>query len=190
MEPTHSSTNGVRSATGRVVFLAAVLALAATAATAAMTVRSELTAGGRVESAETWEWADLPDAFGGSQLVPGSPIVNQISAKIAEELGKRGLREVKDGEAPDVRVRFFGLTEDRLDSEQLRYRITDRITYESPIGLTARSYQEGTLVIHFIDPETGAVIWRGWATDVAPDQEKLLKKVDKAVEKILKRLPR
>lgn len=53
-------------------------------------------------------------------------------------------------------------------------------------------YDEGTLIIDFIDPKTWNLVWRGSAlaeVNRAADPEKKRKRVDEAVRRILERFP-
>ena len=59
-----------------------------------------------------------------------------------------------------------------------------------------RRYEEGTLLIDFVDARTKQLIWRGWAVGVienvgiiASDPEKAEKKISSAVRKILEHFP-
>jgi hypothetical protein len=52
------------------------------------------------------------------------------------------------------------------------------------------TYTVGTLVVDLFDTSTKRVIWRGWATDVLPDNpSKETKKLDKEIEKLFKGFP-
>ena len=56
-----------------------------------------------------------------------------------------------------------------------------------------RVYDAGTLLLDFIDTRTHTLAWRGWAEGsfdgVIDDQQWMEETIDKAVERILARLP-
>ncbi len=59
-------------------------------------------------------------------------------------------------------------------------------------GTEVRTYDEGMLLIDVLDPENGALLWRGTGTDtVSPhaDRDKKTKALDEAVTKILAPFP-
>ena len=54
-------------------------------------------------------------------------------------------------------------------------------------------YEQGTLIIDVVDTRTNKVVWRGWAQDVMngiiDNQDRLEKKVDEEVTKMMMLLP-
>jgi hypothetical protein len=54
-------------------------------------------------------------------------------------------------------------------------------------------YKQGTLLIEALEAESGELLWAGWASDAIeaiPKREKVAKKAEKAMGKIMKEFPR
>jgi hypothetical protein len=120
-----------------------------------------------------------------------------IAGAIEEELTKRGLRKVEDN--PDVYIKMYG----SVDSEM-------SVSYSDPLylgmggippfdtafmmwgagGTTAVSVHQGQLVVDVIDASQKKLVWRGMATEKLSDNKgKLIKQVNKAVEKMFQQYP-
>ena len=59
-------------------------------------------------------------------------------------------------------------------------------------GVSTIHYQQGTLILDFIDPKTKNLIWRGVAEGVVPARtspEKSEKKINEVVQQMLKKFP-
>jgi hypothetical protein len=59
-------------------------------------------------------------------------------------------------------------------------------------GVSTIHYQEGTLILDFVDPKTDNLIWRGVGKKVVSETttpEKSDREINDAVEKILKKFP-
>ena len=103
----------------------------------------------------------------------------RIRKALAEELTESGLDYAP--ESADVLVAY-----------QLNYKNKSEINAAYPHAIDVRRYREGTLIIDLVDPDTKALIWRGWgvsdlhrSTDPQQEQEQ----IERAVRKILARYP-
>jgi hypothetical protein len=50
-------------------------------------------------------------------------------------------------------------------------------------------YTEGTLILDIVDAAAKQLVWRGWAVDTLGNPEKMEKKINKAVSKLMKKFP-
>ena len=53
------------------------------------------------------------------------------------------------------------------------------------VGVGQHTYQDGTLLIDFIDPKTGDLLWHGWAVEPIPIAEDSATIIRNAVRKVL-----
>ncbi len=121
-----------------------------------------------------------------------------IQGAIEEELTKRGLHKVQAN--PDVFLEMYG----SVDSDM-------SISYANPLysgmggipsfdagfvmwgcggGTTAVTVHKGQLIVDIINASQKKLSWRGTATEnLSDNKEKLVKQVNKAVEKMFQRYP-
>ena len=145
----------------------------------------------------TYAW--LPDII----LVVGDGRVNErtlemrIKSAIDEELGRKGLKRVDNGQE-DFLVGFNAALNEPLYRDKLyEYRVKEfgraTIVYEERSAYTHPSYDAGSLVIDMIIPESNTIVWRGSAQAniqmnyVSTEEKK--KRLKKAVHKILNDFP-
>lgn len=127
-----------------------------------------------------------------------SPAGQQIRGEIAQDLVDKGYTPAGPGAQPDFLVAYRTHLQQRTDVENWGY--------PGPWGwglgwgwggwawngpdVTVSQYTEGTLVVDFVDPSSHRVLWRGTATSVVDHpQNPSLRKVAKAVDKIIDRYP-
>lgn len=111
---------------------------------------------------------------------------------VERELAVRGYRKTS-GE-PDFLVATFAAGRERVDvrtvNEYWRYR-GYRGRWVSVTRVDVDHYTRGTVIIDIVDPARRELIWRGWAEDAVrdPTPEKIERKINEAVEKLLARFP-
>lgn len=90
--------------------------------------------------------------------------------------------------APDFLVVVHANVQDKLDVDTYGYRYG---RYGRRVGTytTVREYQQGTMVIDFIDAKTKELFWRGWAKGEVSNPETAKEKIDEVVAKILAQYP-
>ena len=103
---------------------------------------------------------------------------------------------VKAPSAPDFHVVPHVSTQEKIEVNNWGYRYGPydmyRGTYYGSGGVPTYSYEEGTLVLDFVDTETKQLIWRGSAKaeiDRVDSPEKSWEIIKKAVGEILKKYP-
>jgi len=107
-----------------------------------------------------------------------------VRAAVDREMAARGFEKVPREEA-EFTVDYSVGTEGVVDS---------KATGESGVpgsrmgeGSYVRAYSEGMLSLTFLGPAAKRTLWRGWASVVLGDPDKLQAQVDKAVRKLVKR---
>jgi hypothetical protein len=95
---------------------------------------------------------------------------------------------------PDFVVDYHAVVEHRMVEALARIHPGDETELVSvgPEEEYGREYDEGSLIVDFLDPETKRVVWRGLARDevnwrLTPDE--IDERIRKAVQKILSRFP-
>ena len=150
-------------------------------------------------SIKTFAWAPTPDtSVEASNPLMHSRIVNAIEHYIT--MG--GTREVTEN--PDVYVTYH------TDSKEEMQLNTSSYGYGSPGGwgwggygygagwggasmgastTSVSTYEVGTLIIDVWDADAKELIWRGTATNIyiSANPDKMMKKIDKALAKIVKK---
>jgi len=173
-----------------------ILALAVTAAPAfAQKVFIDYDREYDMDSIKTFSWAKTPEtSVEGESPLMHSRIVNAVE----HYLTAGGLREVDSD--PDVYVTYHTSTKEEMSLNTSYYG------YGYPGGwgwggyyggyggfsgsnTTVSTYELGTLVVDAWDRKTEKLVWRGTATNmtISPNPEKMGKKIDKALAKIVKK---
>jgi hypothetical protein len=110
-----------------------------------------------------------------------------IEAMVDRELQAKGMRKVDDG--PQVWVVTHALVD-----EQSLDQLADANYWEFVTGITSvdpYAIGAGTLVVDLVDAETEKVIWRAAVSaKIEGPSKRIQGKVDKAVKKLFKLLPR
>lgn len=127
-----------------------------------------------------------------------SPAGQQIRNEIVQDLIDKGYTPAAAGTQPDFLVAYRTHLRERTDVTNWGAGGPWGWGYGWGYGgwawggpdVTVSQYTEGTLVVDFVDPNSHQVLWRGTATGVVnnPDNPNL-KKVAKAVDKLLDRYP-
>jgi len=119
---------------------------------------------------------------------PGANPFNQkrIEAAVEQALVAKGFQK-QDSGRPDLLVAYHTNVRDKIDVDTYGYRYG---RYGRRVGTytTVREYQQGTLVIDFVDAQSKDLVWRGWAKGEVNDSVSK-EKVDDTVAKILAKYP-
>lgn len=142
---------------------------------------------------ETFSWSKtLETSAEASHPLLHSHIVNSIE----HYLSMGGIREVESD--PDVFVTYHTSTQDSLflNINNFGYGYPGGWGYSGYYGYgygmataTVSSFESGTLVVDAWDAGTEKMVWRGIATNITvyENPDKMLKKVDVALKKIVKK---
>jgi len=150
------------------------------------------------DSTETFAWAKTSE----TSVEDVNPLMHsRIVNAIEHYLTMGQLREVESD--PDLYVTYHTSTKENLSLN------TTSFGYGYPGGwyggyyggygyggmgmgstsTTVSTYETGTLVVDAWDPKTEKLVWRGTATNmtVADNPDKMMKRIDKALSKIVKK---
>lgn len=106
---------------------------------------------------------------------------------IHEELSWLGMKET---ETPDLHIYVYAIVENKTETQ------TEMPTHKNEYGTVVQlkttivNYDEGTLVLDFVDAKTKKLVWRGSANDVVSNNQKeVLKSLKRAIRKMLAKYP-
>jgi len=130
---------------------------------------------------ETYDWVPIKLKVGADTIT-----IKYIQNAVNKNLQSKGYWQSSTG--PDfIVVTFYG-TRQRLAEVPDPYTAA----YSPYTAPPARYYEEGNLVLDFVDPDDKHLIWRGSASaDLSgiKTPKQIEKTIDAAVEKILKKFP-
>lgn len=175
----------MRPLAGLTVAALGVLALTACATT---NIRSYVVRGSDVHQSRSYGWGPADDqATGDPRLDNNRFFQERIEAAVERNLNARGFEKTAPGES-DLLIRYYASVEQLVNA--------DGADLPSAVCDDCRPFvfDAGTIVIDLIDARSRRLVWRGWADGdidgVVNDQAWMEKHVDRAVARILEKLPR
>lgn len=153
---------------------------------------------------ETYAWLDEPQKPTGDPRIDGNTILkSRVHEAVDGALAARGFRRVADD--PDFLVAYHVSLDRRQSVQTLNsyygyspgwgygYGAAYRPGYWAGVPQTyVYEYEEGTLILDVVDPETRELIWRGSAQDEVSFKstpEKDQAQLDEAVQRMLEHFP-
>ena len=136
------------------------------------------------EGLKTYAWLPVPKGIRGDTLVQ-----ERIKNAVNSELEAKGLRMTSD--KPDFLIAMQTMSKERKSYAPQSSGYTYGPSWRGP-RYSTYTYEEGTLVLDFLDPTSKKLIWRGTARGVVDSKmtpEKIDKLVNEAVQKTLKNFP-
>jgi len=131
---------------------------------------------------KTYDWLAIPKGIKIDTLIQ-----DRIKNAVNTELERKGLRMTSD--EPDFLISMHAGKEEKVTYTDHGYRYG---TYWHGPRYSKFKYQEGTLVLDFVDASSKKLIWRGTAkgfVDSNMTPEKRDKLVNEAVQKTLENFP-
>jgi len=140
----------------------------------------------------TYDWGPADALPTGDPRLDQNPFFqDHMLGAVERQLAARGLERAASGATPDLRVHYHASITQRLDVRAADSRYGS-CTGDECVEVT--EFEAGTLVLDLVDVRTNRVIWRGWAQDsvegVLDDRDKLEAQINRAVARIMERLPR
>lgn len=158
-----------------------MIILMVSAGCSSMTVKTDFDSEVNFAKYKTYNWhkpKSGPEAARVSSLLD-----KRIKLAVERELAAKGL-ERSQGRGADLVIRYHTKVRDKVEITSdwygWRYRRRSFDTYR---------YQEGTIVIDFVDPQLQQLVWRGWAVGVMDDPGMAAEKIKEAVHKIMEKYP-
>lgn len=151
---------------------------------------------------KTYDWAG-PQPITGNPRLDSDILHARIRTAVERELAAKGFEKAAGG-APDFKVAYHVGLEEKLDVTSFTYYDYGYPSYYRGgfgFGPSAAwpqtethvyQYEEGTLLLDVVNPETKELMWRGTAkAEVDPGQspEKKEARINKAVQKLLAQFP-
>ena len=139
-----------------------------------------------------YQWVPLSETMASGQF--STDTVASMKIAFTDALEAKGFTRVKSN--PDFLVALFGVTEGKIQSTDWGYNYQwDKRSwggYWDERRVSAREYDEGTIVLDILDPASGDLIWSGTAVAVlfeGMSGDKRNKRIDDAVAKLLEQFP-
>jgi hypothetical protein len=168
-------------------FAAAVAAALTLAGCATMNISSFAARGVDFTALRTYAWGSEADVATGDPRLDSNPFFrDRVRESVDQRLASRGFEKVTSG-TPDLLIHYHASVRQRLDISNVDQR------YGTCEDCWATVFDAGTLTIDVVDTRTNKLIWRGWAErsldSTVDNQEEFERRVDRAVGRILERLP-
>jgi len=182
--------------TGRVVIL--VLLVFVTGGCASIQTASEQSPDVDFREYSTWDWIE-------SQRPPNWAPPNSDEPEFGEYIrgAIEGLmterRYTRQGQSPDLRVDFHVTSQDMVNATVVNNYYGESWYPQYRIGLPGFQgvyqdrWEEGALLVLVFDDKTKELVWRGIARTEVNAQgpiDEIMETIDKAVDKLLKKLPK
>lgn len=143
-------------------------------------------------SLSTYSWMENPQEPAADiqkELATNTLIEGRVKRAVDEQMEAKGIR--KTTQDPDMLVAFHTGVQDKVSVQGWGYGYG---WGWGPGGVNVSTvhYQEGSLILDFIDPKTKKLVWRGVATKVLPEKttpQKSEETIRQAVKKILEKYP-
>ena len=161
--------------------LVAALLLATAGSLAAQDVRYNFMPGADFSKYHTYKWVNIRGAH------PDQIMDAEIKQAVDAQLVAKGLSKT-DSDKADLYIGY----ETAVHQEQQWDAWGSRAFGMGSASWTSSTISVGTLVLDMYDPGAKQLVWTGSATktiDTGSDHEKHMKKLDKAMEKLLKNYP-
>lgn len=160
------------------------IALCASGAATAQDVKTNYMPGTNFAKYHTYKWVAIQGASHPNQIMDA-----EIKQAIDSQLASKALTKT-DGETADLYVGY----QVAVDKEKQwnAFGMGGGVRWGGMGTATSSTISNGTLVLDMYDPATKQLVWTGNATktlDPSNNQEKNMKNLNKAMEKLLKNYP-
>jgi hypothetical protein len=168
------------------------VAIAAIAGCASIRVETAHDPAADFSALHRYAWLAESQPSTGDPRLDDAELDAQIRGAVDGQLAKRGLSRV-EAAAADFLVAYFVAVEQKRDVESI-YRSYGRAQWGGGgVGeAVVREYEEGTLLIDFLHPATGSLLWRGTAAAEIRERrssDAVAAYVNRVVDEILSRYP-
>jgi hypothetical protein len=138
---------------------------------------------------KTYDWMSIPEKANIDSLS-----LQRVKSAVNDELKDKGLMMTSDN--PDFLIAEHLGKKDKIQVTDWGYDYGPYRgywgRYPAPGGISVSEYEEGSLILDFVDAKSKKMIWRGVAkavVDRANTPEKREKLINEAVQEILKNFP-
>jgi hypothetical protein len=167
-------------------FLGPLVALASFVAVGCspIEVNSDYNARYNFSGLKTFSWYQVPE----KEMVVSELTLKRIEYAVQSQLETKGYRLVTEN--PDFLVAIHAFAQNKVRVQDYSYAVGPYGW--GPHGVEVYSYQEGTLMLDFVDGKSKELFWRGAASgalEPAQTPEEREERVNKAVGKLLEKFP-
>ena len=145
---------------------------------------------------ERFVWLEPPSAEGASPFADNSLLRKRLRVALHDALALRGYRKVESVEEADFVVTYSVILEDQIRVDGTYYGgygsyRRHGFGHAHYSNRYVRNFQESTLILDLLDPESEDLIWRGWSNGVVAtrDRSPNEKRLNKGVRRILDLFP-
>ncbi len=144
---------------------------------------------------KTYDWAPIPPKTKVSEIT-----LKRIKLAVAQQLQAKGFSQSSDN--PDIMIAFHVGKQKKVDVQEWGYQYGNMGYYaprrsffggpqysEYRSGVDTYEYEEGTLVLDFVDAKKKTLIWRGTAQGIIDPQQKPGQQINEIVGKMLEDFP-
>jgi hypothetical protein len=173
----------------RVAHLTALLLLVTSAGCSGLRITTDFDPAVNLTALRTYDWRPGPQQGPTDPRIDNSLLDMRVRSAVDRTLAARGFRKITSG-TPDFLVGYHVVLQQKTDFHTVGGYYGYR--WGGPPATYAYNYEEGTLLLDIIAPETMKLLWRGNATSIVrPDAtpEAREKRINEAVEKILAEFP-
>jgi hypothetical protein len=140
--------------------LAAVVALSTTACGHATTAGTDYEPSLNFGFYDTFAWNEAAILRTRDARLDDNPFFeDRLFEAVERELATRGIRHEES--APELLLHYHLSVADHIDVFEAKPRWDDPTPKYTP-GREVVQYEQGTVVLHFVDPATGETLWIGW----------------------------
>jgi hypothetical protein len=125
------------------------------------------------------------DRRDGTLLRENALVDRRIREALRRDLEARGFTYAPDGQA-DFLVAYYARQKERVELDNVGYGMPHRWRWGWGSDIWTRYYQEGSVVVDFIDPVSNQLVWRGRVTDTVKGLDESDKQINKGVDELVK----
>ena len=140
---------------------------------------------------DTYAWGPADALPTGDPRVDNNEFFDaQVRAAVERHLHAKGLRKVASDSAV-LLIHYHATVDEKLDV----FTVDRDYGYYSGYGLEdhVEVYEEGTLLVDMVDPESNTLVWRSWAQTniegLLDDQSRMEERIDEGVAKMFAQFP-
>ncbi|MFT5700172.1 MAG: hypothetical protein ACI8ZB_003043 [Desulforhopalus sp.] len=162
-------------------------------------VQTEVGKSGDMAKLVTYSWLETGDTPLEGVRVRRPEVDQLVKASVEKYFHEKGYEKVA-GNQPDFLVSWVGAVEQKIKVESINHfyssygygPVAASMPVESKKGDRVREYEEGTILLDVLDPESHTMLWRGSGTArllQGMKEEEAALYVNKLVKNILKTFP-
>ncbi len=162
-------------------------------------VTSDYDAGVDFSEMQTYAWLDIATKPGDDVRINNELVKKAVRKAVEKVLHTKGYVKAA-GEEADFQITWLGAIDKKIQSDNVSHfyqtygygALQRDPQWSKESNLSSREYEEGTLIIDFLDPVKHRPIWRGAGSEkISGDgtEEEAKRKINRVVAQILQKFP-